>query len=115
MTQICPGFGVAPVPTLVSVTCNPEAVVTVVPTAWAVAVVDAPTAKTPVNAATRANATRVLGRGKTCILILLRIGRVRATCLVPLRPPAKAAAAMGATTLTQAAATSHVQQRDART
>src|SRR3954463_16818974 len=38
MTQIWPVFGVAPVPTLLSVICKPEAVVMVFPEVWAVAV-----------------------------------------------------------------------------
>src|ERR1700746_1845705 len=49
MTQICPGRGVAPVPTWVSVICRPEAVVMVLPAAWAAACVDAPTANGPAN------------------------------------------------------------------
>src|SRR6266568_2730683 len=35
MTQIWPGFGVAPVPTVVSMICNPDAVVMVFPAVWA--------------------------------------------------------------------------------
>src|SRR3974377_116517 len=50
MTQICPGRGVAPVPTWVSVICRPEAVVMVLPAAWAAACVDAPAASRPAHA-----------------------------------------------------------------
>src|SRR5260370_35483520 len=35
MTQIWPGFGVAPVPTVESVICKPEGVVMVFPAVWA--------------------------------------------------------------------------------
>ena len=35
MTQIWPGFGDAPVPTVVSMICKPEAVVMVFPAVWA--------------------------------------------------------------------------------
>src|SRR6266700_1539068 len=35
MTQIWPGFGVAPVPTVVSMICKPDAVVMVFPAVWA--------------------------------------------------------------------------------
>src|SRR6267142_750983 len=38
MTQIWPGFGEAPVPTVLSVICKPEAVVMVFPLVWAVAI-----------------------------------------------------------------------------
>jgi hypothetical protein len=41
MTQICPGFGEAPVPTVVSIICKPEAVVMVFPAVWAAAGVGA--------------------------------------------------------------------------
>jgi hypothetical protein len=37
MTQIWPGFGEAPVPTVESIICNPEAVVMTFPAVWAVA------------------------------------------------------------------------------
>jgi hypothetical protein len=39
MTQIWPDFGDAPVPTLLSITCKPEAVVMGFPAVWADAVV----------------------------------------------------------------------------
>src|ERR1700687_214980 len=39
MTQIWPGFGVAPVPTVLSIICKPEAVVMVFPSVWAAAMV----------------------------------------------------------------------------
>src|ERR1700726_102999 len=39
MTQIWPGFGVAPVPTVESIICRPEAVVMVFPAVWAAAMV----------------------------------------------------------------------------
>jgi hypothetical protein len=35
MTQIWPGFGVAPAPTVESIICKPEAVVMVFPAVWA--------------------------------------------------------------------------------
>src|SRR5205807_3514117 len=35
MTQIWPGFGVAPVPTVLSMICRPDAVVMVFPAVWA--------------------------------------------------------------------------------
>src|SRR3984957_6369282 len=38
MTQVWPGFGEAPVPTVVSIICKPEAVVMVFPGVWANAV-----------------------------------------------------------------------------
>jgi hypothetical protein len=38
MTQIWPDFGEAPVPTLLSITCKPEAVVMGFPAVWADAV-----------------------------------------------------------------------------
>src|ERR1700694_27819 len=41
MTQIWPGFGVAPVPTVESIICKPEAVVMVFPAVWAAAMVGA--------------------------------------------------------------------------
>src|ERR1700730_5551256 len=43
MTQIWPGFGVAPVPTVESIICRPEAVVMVFPAVWAAAMVGAHT------------------------------------------------------------------------
>src|SRR5580692_12648991 len=53
MTQIWPGFGEAPVPTLLSIICKPEAVVMVFPAVWAAAVVviDAGMAKTAIEIA----------------------------------------------------------------
>src|ERR1700720_2947128 len=39
MTQIWPGFGVAPVPTVKSIICKPEGVVMVFPAVWAAAMV----------------------------------------------------------------------------
>src|ERR1700682_5658888 len=39
MTHIWPGFGVAPVPTVLSIICKPEAVVMVFPAVWAAAMV----------------------------------------------------------------------------
>src|SRR5580700_1533282 len=66
-------MGVAPVPILLSVIFKPDGVVMVVPTACAVAL--------PENPATRARATRALAHGKTRILLLLWIDRVRASRL----------------------------------
>src|ERR1700721_608542 len=39
MTQIWPGFGESPVPTVESIICRPEAVVMVFPAVWAAAMV----------------------------------------------------------------------------
>jgi hypothetical protein len=64
-------LGVAPVPTTVSVILRPDGVVTVAPAAWANAVVGAPAAIAPVNAATKLSAAIVPARGKTRILFLL--------------------------------------------
>src|SRR5580704_3824093 len=71
MTQIWPGLGVAPVPTLVSVICKPDAVVMGFPAACAIAVVGEPTTNMPAVAVTRASATRAPARGKARILLLL--------------------------------------------
>jgi hypothetical protein len=54
MTQIWPGFGVAPVPTVLSVICNPDAVVMVFPAVWAAAMVGQ-----AAPAAARANADTI--------------------------------------------------------
>ena len=54
MTQIWPGFGEAPVPTLLSMICKPEAVVMGFPAVWADAVVEATDVETA--AAMAANA-----------------------------------------------------------
>src|SRR5258708_8991420 len=70
MTQIWPGLGVAPVPTLLSAICSPDAVVMVF-AACAFDEVDVPTATMPVNAAARTIAARVRTRGRTCIVIPL--------------------------------------------
>src|SRR5450631_1548426 len=40
MTQVWPGFGDAPVPTVLSVICRPEAVVMIFPLVWAAAMVE---------------------------------------------------------------------------
>src|SRR5579863_9577813 len=49
MTQIWPGFGEAPVPTLLSMICKPEAVVMVFPAVWANAPDGAAERKAPVT------------------------------------------------------------------
>src|SRR5882757_139516 len=49
MTQVCPDFGVAPVPTVLSVICKPEAVVMVFPAVWAAAMVGTQTNDTTAN------------------------------------------------------------------
>src|SRR5215813_5182364 len=67
MTHVWPGRGEAPVPTWVSMICNPEGVVTVFPTSCAVAVPGSMPAQPPVSIATRASA--VIARAKTRILI----------------------------------------------
>jgi hypothetical protein len=41
MTQVWPGFGEAPVPTLLSMICKPEAVVMGFPAVWADAILEA--------------------------------------------------------------------------
>src|ERR1700682_2661715 len=81
MTQIWPGWGVAPVPILLSVIFKPDGVVMVFPTDWAVAVPGAPVNKTTANAMTKASATRALAREKARITVLLGIDRVRASGL----------------------------------
>src|SRR5258708_2372816 len=68
MTQVWPGLGVAPVPTLLSAICSPDAVVMVF-AACAIDEVDVATATLPVNAATTTMAARVRARGRTCIII----------------------------------------------
>src|SRR3989304_2617056 len=56
MTQVCPVFGVSPVPTFESVICSPEAVVMVFPAVWAEAGVKEPEARIRLNPAISANA-----------------------------------------------------------
>src|SRR5215813_5172324 len=82
MTQICPGFGVAPVPTLVSVIFRPDGVVTVAPAACAMAAVGLTAARTPASAPAKARAATALANGKARILLLLEIDCVVAgACL----------------------------------
>src|ERR1044072_1768284 len=52
MTQVWPARGVAPVPALVSVICNPDAVVMGFPAVWAEALVETPIAAALLLAAT---------------------------------------------------------------
>src|SRR5437868_7543365 len=68
MTQVWPGFGLAPVPTLLSDICKPEAVVMGFPAVWAVAVWVGASATTPTNNAINENAARVLAGRKLGIL-----------------------------------------------
>src|SRR5260370_27547691 len=71
MTQICPGFGVAPVPTLLWLIFRPDGVVVVAPAAWAIAAVGAMSAKAPASAVATAAAATALANGKARILLLL--------------------------------------------
>src|SRR5215813_470250 len=71
MTQICPGFGVAPVPTLLSVIFRPDGVVVVAPAVWAVAAVGSRAASAPANAVTRPSTATALAGGNMRILLLL--------------------------------------------
>src|SRR5262245_38631607 len=71
MTQIWPVRGVAPVPILVSMICNPEGVVTGFPISWAVAGEETAAAKALVNAATNASANTVRRRGNIGMRSLL--------------------------------------------
>src|SRR5260370_21555255 len=73
MTQICPGFGVAPVPTLLWLIFRPDGVVVVALAAWAIAAVGAMSAKAPARAVATAAAARALANGKARILLLLLI------------------------------------------
>src|SRR5215467_9549768 len=98
MTQICPGFGVAPVPTLLSVIFRPDGVVMVAPAAWAVAAVGSRAASAPANAVTRpstatalaggnmrilSNSVDVVGEFHSYVVILLSVG------IVARRPPSR--------------------------
>src|SRR5260370_5813189 len=76
MTQICPGFGVAPVPTLLWLIFRPDGVVVVAPAAWAIAAVGAMSAKAPASAVATAAAATALANGKARILLLLEINCV---------------------------------------
>jgi len=58
MTQVWPAFGDAPVPTLLSMICKPEAVVMGFPAVWAEAILMATGVETA--AATAANAVRMI-------------------------------------------------------
>ena len=60
MTQVWPGFGEAPVPTLLSMICKPEAVVMGFPAVWADAVLMATGVTTA--AATAAHAVWMIVR-----------------------------------------------------
>src|SRR6185312_17229799 len=70
MTQVWPDFGDAPVPTLLSMICKPEAVVMGFPAVWADAVkgmaIGVATA-----AAAAANAVRMIARREDCISVHL--------------------------------------------
>src|ERR1700730_4555182 len=68
MTQIWPGFGVAPVPTVVSIICKPEAVVMVFPAVWAAAMVGTPANDTPTIAIAIAAAIETLARWRRRML-----------------------------------------------
>src|SRR6267378_329248 len=68
MTQIWPGFGVAPVPTVESIICKPEAVVMVFPVVWAAAPDGAAKRKTPAAPAATAKAMERLRNRKRRII-----------------------------------------------
>src|SRR5260370_23574934 len=76
MTQICPGFGVAPVPTLLWLIFRPDGVVVVAPAAWAIGAVGGMSAKAPASAVATAAAATALANGKARILLLLEINCV---------------------------------------
>src|ERR1700727_995214 len=73
MTQVWPGFGEAPVPTVVSMICRPEAVVMVFPAVWAAAVEGTKAAATNIAAT-----IEIITRWMCRILrhLPFRIGRV---------------------------------------
>src|SRR5436309_10871178 len=116
MTQIWPGFGVAPVPTVLSMICKPDAVVMVFPAVWA----DAPDGarrSTPATAMARAIgklrnwqrrillASLLTGRevacaGRLCSIaeraaVLAWIGAAGKRALVPVDPDCLTAAERG--------------------
>jgi hypothetical protein len=64
MTQVWPGFGDAPVPTVVSVICKPEGVVMVFPAVWATAMVGTLANDTPTIANAKAVITDIFARWK---------------------------------------------------
>src|SRR5229473_192725 len=107
MTQIWPGFGVAPVPTVESIICKPEAVVMVFPAVWAAAPDGAAKRKTPAAPAATAKAMERLRNRKRRIFsclgrrsrarkivrsisqraaVLARIGTAGQRALVPVDP-----------------------------
>jgi hypothetical protein len=61
MTQVWPGFGDAPVPTLLSDICKPDAVVMVFPAVWATALVEMASG-VQIAAATAANTVLTMVR-----------------------------------------------------
>src|ERR1700722_1344586 len=77
MTQVWPVFGVAPVPTLLSVIFSPEGVVIMAPAAWAFAVVGEALAMAAATAVTKARAaaarTMRAFRDTNCMLSLLAV------------------------------------------
>src|SRR5882757_9982134 len=64
MTQIWPDFGDAPVPTLLSVVCKPEAVVMGFPAVWAIAGSNEASKMTAVDAVSNENTARAPAVGK---------------------------------------------------
>jgi hypothetical protein len=60
MTQVWPGFGVAPVPTVLSIICKPDAVVMVFPAVWAAAMVGTHIDEAPITAIVTANSVEIL-------------------------------------------------------
>ena len=64
MTQIWPGFGEAPVPTVVSMICKPEGVVMDFPAVWAAAMVGASANGTTTTIIATAASIEVFARSK---------------------------------------------------
>jgi hypothetical protein len=60
MTHIWPGFGVAPVPTALSMICKPDAVVMAFPAVWAAAMVGTHIDEAPITAIVIADSIEIL-------------------------------------------------------
>src|ERR1700704_4382310 len=60
MTQIWPDLGVAPVPTVLSIICKPDAVVMVFPAVWAAAMVGTHIDEAPMTAIASADSIEIL-------------------------------------------------------
>src|SRR3979490_3225870 len=59
MTQIWPDLGVAPVPTVLSIICKPDAVVMVFPAVWAAAMVGTHIDEAPMTAIASADSIKI--------------------------------------------------------